>query len=344
MAAIRSTGVGSGLDIESLVTKLVSAERTPTSARLTREEASLTAELSAFGSLKGALSSFQSSMSELNRLATFGKRSASSSNADAVAVTASNSAVAGNYSVSVSQLAAAHSLASGSYATADAVVGEGTLTLRFGTTDYTPPAPGPESYNSFAVNAERGTATITIDSSNNSLKGVRDAINSAKAGVTAAIVNDGSGFRLLISSDTSGAENSVEIAVTDSDGNHTDSGGLSALAFNAGATNLSQTAAAQDAQFTVNGLNVSSASNSVNGVIDGVNFILKDVTATSPISVSVKEDRSAVKDAIGKFVEGYNSFIKQMSALTSYDAKTKVAGPLQGDFSARTVVSQIEKH
>ncbi len=336
MPSITSTGVGSGLDIESLVTQLVSAESTPATKRLTKEEISLTAELSAFGTLKGALSSLQSAFSDLNRVATFGQRSSSSSNEDCVTINAGNSAAAGTYQVSVDQLAGAHSLASGAYEATDTVVGEGTLTLRFGTTDFSG-----GSYNGFSLNGERDSVSIAIDSSNNTLSGVRDAINAADAGVTATLVNDGSGYRLLVSSDTTGAENSVEISVADTDGNSTDAAGLSALAFNASANHMSQTVAAADAQFTVNGLAVSSASNSVKNVIDGVDLQLKEVT-TQPVTLSVSENKDAVKDALNKFITGYNSFAKQIDNLTSYDPDTKVAGALQGDFSTRTIVSQIE--
>jgi flagellar hook-associated protein 2 len=123
-------------------------------------------------------------------------------------------------------------------------VGEGTLTFRFGTTDYSPADPGPESYNGFAVNAERDAVTINIDSSNNTVQGVADAINAADAGITAVTVNDGGGVRLLISSEQTGAANSIEISVDDTgDNDDGDNAGLSRLAFNASDNNLSQTTA-----------------------------------------------------------------------------------------------------
>ena len=156
-------------------------------------ESALTAELSGFGSLKSALSTFQDSISSLNKLSSFGQRTTTSSNTDAVVASANSTAASGSYSLSVSQLASSHSLASTGYASTSDLVGTGTLTIRFGSTDYTSPDPGPESYDGFTVNPEKGTATITIDSENNTLTGVRDAINGAKIGVTAVIVNDESG-------------------------------------------------------------------------------------------------------------------------------------------------------
>lgn len=341
---LTATGIGSGLDIEGLVTQLVAAERAPTDNRLTRQEAQLTAELSAFGAFKGALASFQNSLADLNNLSKFGQYTATSSDSDYIGVTANNNAVAGNYDLTVSQLAKAHSLASGTYASTTDIVGSGTLTIRFGATDYTPADPGPASYNSFSVNPERGVATIAIDASNNSLEGIRDAINADDIGVRAAIVNDGSGYRLLLSSAQTGAENSLEISVEDTgDANNLDAAGLSALAFNSGAANLGQTVAAQDALFSVNGLSISSTENNANDVINGVNITLRDLTGAAPVAITIAEDRESVKAAINGLVGGYNSFIQNVNALTAYNAETGVASALQGDFSARSIASQVRQ-
>lgn len=341
---IIASGIGSGLDVEGLLSQLVAAERAPADGRLTRQETRLTAELSGFGQFKGALASFQSSLANLNNLSKFGQHTATSSSAEKVSVSASASAKAGSYDLTVTQLAKAHSLASGSYASTGDVVGEGTLTFRFGTTNYTGPDPGPESYDSFAVNPQRGVASVAIGSGNNTLAGVRDAINAAKIGVSASIVNDGSGYRLLLSSGQTGGDNSIQISVDDTgDGDPLDAGGLSALAFNADATNLSQTVAAQNALFTVNGLGISSSKNTATDVINGVTLNLKDVTSAAPVTVTVAQDRDSVKQAVGGLVAGYNSFVKTLAGLTAYDPKTGLASALQGDFSARTIGSQIRQ-
>ncbi len=341
---LTATGIGSGLDIESLVTQLVAAERAPTDARLTRQETRLTAELSAFGTFKGALAGFQNSLANLNNPAKFGQYTATSSNSDLVGVSADSKATAGSYELAVSQLAKAHSLASGSFAAITDTVGTGTLSFRFGSTDYTPADPGPESYNGFAVNAARGAASITIDAGNNTLEGVRDAINDAAIGVKAAIVNDGSGYRLLLSSAQTGAANSLEITVNDTgDGNNVDTVGLSALAFNSGAANLGQTVVAQDALFSINGLSISSAENQAKNVIDGVTVTLKELTGATPVSLTIAENRDSVKTAINDLVTGYNSFIETVNSLTAYNAETGSASPLQGDFSARSIASQLRQ-
>ncbi|MBV1928040.1 MAG: flagellar filament capping protein FliD [Gammaproteobacteria bacterium] len=334
--AITSSGIGSGLDIESLVSQLVAAERAPAESRLIRKSTDFAGQLSAFGALKGALSGVQSSLSGLQSLSTYSARSAAVSDDDVLAATASNTAAAGTYAIEVSQLAKAHSLASGSYSTTTDVVGEGTLNFRFGTTDYTGPDPGPELYNSFTLNGDKAAASITIDSSNNTLQGIRDAVNNADVGINASIINDGSGFRLLFASADTGAENSLEVSVTESG-----AAGLSAFDFNATSTNLSQTVAAQDAGFTVNGLAVSSASNKVGGVVSGLELTLKKETSGTPVEVDVSRNSTSITGALNKFIGSYNGFIDTANALTSYDPATKEAGYLLGDATMRGISGRL---
>ena len=341
---LTATGIGSGLDIEGLVSQLVAAERAPAENRLNRQESDLTAELSAFGLFKSALSSFQTSLGKLNDFSTFAQRVSTSSDESVVSLSAGAGAVSSSYDLTVSQLAKSHSLASGSFASASSTVGTGTISIRFGTTDYTSPDPGPESYNSFLVNPEQAAASISIDSSNNTLEGVRDAINGEDIGVTASIVNDGSGYRLLLRSDQTGEENSLEIRIDDTgDGNDLDSIGLSALAFNADAINLSQTAEAQDALFTINGLMISSATNTAKNVLDGVDIALKGISGAAPVTVTVAQDKEGVSEAITEFVDGYNEYVAMANSLTAYDAESNTAGALQGDFSTRSVVNQLRQ-
>ena len=336
------TGVGSGLDIEGLVTQLVAAERAPVENRLLRREASLTSDLSGFGTLKGVLADLQARSAALRQESTFTQRTATSSNTAAFTATASASAAAGNYSVTVDALARTQSLASGSFATADEVVGEGTLTFSFGTVDATPAVPGPQVLNGFTVNPDTTSASISIDSSNNTLAGIRDAVNAADIGVSATIVNDGNGARLLFSSTDTGAANAIQIAVADAgDGDDLDATGLSRLAFNTDAANLTQTAAASDASFTLNGLALTSASNTVTGALDGVNLTLKDVTSGTPGSLVVAENRTASRNAVQQFVNAYNTFVTTSANLTRFDPDSGSAGALQGDFSARTIISQV---
>jgi flagellar hook-associated protein 2 len=347
---ITATGVGSGLDIDGLVTQLMAAERAPMDRRLLRRDSNITSDISALGSLKSALSDFKTSLASVNSLSTYQQRNVTSSNTDALTVGAYASAALGNYSVSVEGLAAAQSVAVRStFIAPSSEVGTGTLTFTFGTTGYTPDTGNPannanDSYDSFVAKAGVSTKTVTISSADRSLSGVRDAINRADIGVSAAIVNDGTGYRLVMTSDATGAENSVEISVTDTgDSNNTDNIGLSRLAFNSsvGTTNAYQTVAAADAAFTVNGLSLSSDSNIVANALDGLTVTLKQKTTTAA-SLTVTDNAAGIKAAITSFVGGYNAFNAAVTSLTKFDTSSGVSGALQGDFTARSIIGQTQ--
>ena len=337
-----ATGIGSGLDVNALVNRLVKAQRAPVDKRLLQRDASLTSQLSAFGTLQGALSKLRSSIEKLADPNTFNQRSAQSSNSEAVAVKAAAAAAAGGFNVTVSGLAAAQSLASGRFDKPTDTLGEGKLTIRFGTvaTSGSGSSATAQTVDGFTVNPDRATATLTIDRSNNTLEGVRDAINKADIGVSAAIVKDGAGFRLVLSAKQTGAANAVDIQVSDKDGNDTDDRGLSRLAFNTRASNLRQTVAGRDARFSVNGLALTSAGNVVKNVVAGVDITLRKTTE-KPATVTVSNNAEAVRAAIKSVVNAFNDFAKVSDKLTAYDAKTKKAGALQGDFAARSVINRV---
>lgn len=214
MASIQSLGIGSGLLTNELVDDIIATEREPTENRLNAEEAFVEAKISAYGEVSGAVSAFSSTLQSLSLPSTFESSTASSTNEDSLTATASSVAVAGNYVVEVNALAQGHSLASGSYQTLDETVGSGTLVFRFGTIGYD----SEDSYDSFEVNVDSSTKAVSINSTNNTLAGIRDAVNNADFGVQATIVDDGSGFRLLFSSDDQGVENSLEIVATGDEG------------------------------------------------------------------------------------------------------------------------------
>ncbi len=340
MANIASPGIGSGLDVASLVQQLVNAERAPAEARFTRKEARLQAQLSALGSVKSALSAFRSRVSALADAGAFGRMSASSSDDGKVGATAGEGAAAGSYSITVSRLARAHALASAAFSDPADVVGTGTLTIRFGKTVYDPAT---DTYTSFTQNPEQASLTLTIDSSNSTLAGIRDAINAADAGVQAAIVNDGSGYRLVLTSKRTGEDYSMEVSVSgDADGSDTDNAGLSRLAFNASATNLDQTVAAQDASLTINGLAVTSASNTIDQAVEGLTLELKAVTS-APVTVQVALDRASIESAVQDFVDGFNELVDAIRSVSSYDAATGTAGVLIGDAALRTIESRLRR-
>lgn len=330
---ISAPGLGSSLDVNGIVSQLMAVERRPITL-LDSKEAGYQAQLSAYGSLKGALSKFQDSLTALANPNAFTGAKAVVGDAKVLTATAAQGAEAGAFEVNVTQLAQAHKVASNAYADLTSSVGTGTLNFQFGTYDGVT--------NTFTANAARPAKTVSIGPGQDSLAGVRDAINAADAGVKASIVNDGTGQRLVLAS-ISGAANSLKITVSDADGNATDTAGLSALAYDptaaAGAgRNLTQTLAARDALLTIDGLVISSPSNAVEGALAGVNLKLGQVGATT---LTVAADTQAGKSAVEVLVKNYNDLHKTFSDLTRFDPASRSGGPLVGDAAVRTLRAQI---
>lgn len=338
---ITATGIGTGLDVESLVAQLVLADVGPAESRLNSSEATYQAELSAYGVAKSALAAFQSTAVTASSASSYQGKTATTSLFSAVTATAANGALTGNYDIEVSSLATSQSLASGSFTTTTDVVGTGTLSIALGTTISDGGAP---PVYSFTQQTGTTAVDVVIDSSNQTLSGVRDAINAAGAGVTASIVNDGSGYRMVLTSDATGAENSLNITVAgDGDGDNTNNGGLSRLAYHAAdasARNLTENRAAADAAFSVNGLAITSASNSVTTAIDDMTFTLKEVT-TAPVTIAVTDNIATAKSAVTGFVSAYNDVILTLGGLSEYDAELQTASVLTGDATLRTLNSSL---
>jgi flagellar hook-associated protein 2 len=329
--ALSSPGIGSGLDINGLVSQLMALEQRPLSL-LNTKEAKLQAQLSAYGSLKGALSSFQSAVSALATPARFTAVKASVADKTVLTASAASSASPGSYSIEVQTLAQAQKLKSEAFATTDASIGSGTLTIQFGT----------YSGGSFTLNPDKSARTITLASGQSSLAGVRDAINAADAGVRASIINDGSGNRLVIASEDAGLANALKISVSDDDGNDIDNSGLSRLVYDAstgGTANLSETVAAQNATLVIDGIAVSKSSNTISDAIEGVTLSLLEEGGTTALTVA--RDVAGTQAAVESFVKAYNDLYKTLTDLSKYDAANKQASILTGDATVRSVQGQL---
>jgi flagellar hook-associated protein 2 len=330
------TGTGSGLDIDGLVASLVAAERVPAETQLNAREAEITGLTTSFSSAKSAVSDFEAAASKLALASTFSQFTSSSSDSTKATISATSSASLGSYQLSVSSLATAQTLASGNFSATTDVLGTGTLNIALGTPVYTGSVP--DTYSSFT---QASSVSITIDSSNNTLAGIRDAINSANAGVNASILKNGDNYQLFLVSESAGAANSMSISVSgDSSGTDTDANGLSQLVYSASANQLQQYAAGSNASFSINGLSVSSSSNTVTDIIDGVTLNLLSTTS-SAITIDVKTDTDAIVADVQTFVDKYNAYAALFTDLTKYDATSGKAGALQGDSTARSVMSQI---
>lgn len=342
MATLTATGIGSGLDVNSLLEQIVNAERVPTENRLNLQEAELLEEISAYGSVKSVLSGFQSSISALGLNSTFNSHTVSIQNDDLFSASASSIADEGSYNVEVRQLASRHSLASAAFTEVTDTIGTGTLTFEFGTTDY---VSGTDTYNSFTTNPDISSESIIIDSSNNTVEGVRDAINEADIGISASVIYDGSGYRLLISSDDTGKETSLRITVDEGGlpADNIDTTGLSQLAFEDNATNLDQTQEALDAELTVNGLLITRDTNSISGAINGVTLSLKSADIGNPTTLDITKSDAAASSAIKSFVSAYNELVGTLNSLTAYNTETEQGSALTGDTTTISLLSQIRR-
>lgn len=313
---ISSPGLGSGLDVNTLVSKLVQAEIQPAQNQIDNQRANVTTQTSALGSLKSLLASLQSSLSSLADGSAFTKYTATSSDTDLFTATAGASAMPGSYQVEVLQTASAQKLSSGAFASS-AAVGTGTLTLSGGSQ----------------------SIDIAIDSTNNTLAGIRDAINGASGnpGVSATIVHATDGDHLVLTSTATGVANAFSISASGGDG------GLSALTWDAASSTgtLTQQTAAADAQVNIDGFTSSSSTNVVDGAIDGITLNLASALPGQTETLTVGRDVTSMQTLVQGFVTAYNQFVQGAGQLASYDPTSKTAGPLLGDATLLGIRSQL---
>lgn len=341
---ISSAGIGSGLQVDSIVSSLMAIEQKPLTA-VTKQKTDYQSQISAYGTLKSSLSTFQLAVSALSSASKFNAQTVTSSNAAVFTASANGTAALGDNAIKVNQLAKSQKLTfSGTGNVAD-TIGTGTLTISFGT--YNPPtAIAPATPNSFTPNAAKTDVSITIDSSNNTLSGVRDAINASNSSVNATIVNDGTINHLVITSKDTGEVNTLKITTTDSDGNNTDNAGLSQLAYDPTAAagsgkNMSQIQAAKNALLNIDGIDVVKPSNTITDAIGGLTLNLLATSADS-VNLSVASNKEAVKTSVTAFVDAYNKLDTSLRSLTKYDPTGKNSGALLGDATTRSVISQLK--
>lgn len=330
MASISSPGIGSGLDINGIVSQLVAAERSPLK-QLQTDASTLQSKLSVYGQVKSALSTLRDAANALTKADTWGQTSVTNSDSSTVAVTTSSSTLPGNYSLEVQRLAAAQLNATGTYASPDSLVGEGSLVIETGTW----------SSNQTAFTST-SSVTISVGPPAESLAKLRDKINASGSGVVASVLTDASGSRLVFKASSTGLASGFRVTATDVDGNNRDGAGLSALAYDpsAGIFTMTQAIAAANAAATLNGLPLSSATNKMDNVIDGLTLTLGKVT-TSPVQISTTQDKPGIRKSIDDFVKAYNALNSLLADQTKYDASTKKSALLQGDSSAISIQSQM---
>ncbi len=328
---ISAPGVGSGIDVSSLVSQLVAAEGNAKTVILTDRRVDAQAQISAYGSVKSALSDFQSTLESLKSTSAFTARSAKSEKTEFFTVTSTADASIGTYDIEVLQLAQAHKLSSTGFASESTAVGTGTLNISVGSASF----------------------NITVDSENNTVSKLRDAINEslANTGVNATTINvdNGSGgteTRLIISSKDPGKANEISITVTDDDANNTDTSGLSALVYDpAGSTvtNMTQQSQAQDAQIKVDNLTATRSTNSLTDVIANVTINLVAADPGNTHELSVSEGTPSIISNVEKFVTEYNKLNSTLNELTAFNTETNTGAILLGDFTLRGIETQIKR-
>jgi flagellar hook-associated protein 2 len=309
-ALITSTGIGSGLNIGAIVSSLTTSFGAAQTAQLTSQATTLDSQVSAYGTFTAALDALKLALPPLEDASQLAGFVATVADKNIATATTSSDAVAGQYSLQVSNLATSATLTSKPQASVAAAVGTGTLTVAVGSR----------------------SISLTIDSTNSSLSGIAAAINSAanNPGVTASIITTTDGSRLVLTGTATGAANAITVTPSGGDG------GLAALA-------MTQTTAAQDASFSVNGFPATSASNVVSSAITGVTIHLQQASAIdTPTILTVSPDTSSAQASIGKFVTAVNGVLSSIQTLTSYDPSTQTAGPLNGNITLQSFQNQLQ--
>ena len=330
---ISSAGVGSGLNVTAIISSLMAVEDIPLT-NLQTAATTIQTTISAFGAVQSALSTFQTAAQTLSDPSTWSATTGTSSNSAAATVSTSSNAAPGAYAVQIQNLASSQSTVSGTYASSNSLVGSGTLLIQLGSWSTGQTAFTPQSGSS--------SATITVNAGD-TLATLASNINAASAGVTASIVTDATGARLVLTSATTGASNGFSITASDSVSGDNGTTGLSSLAFDppAGTTSTSITQSATNANATINGLAVSSATNTLTNVLQGLTVNLLQAT-TAPVQLTVAADTASITAAVNTFVSSYNSLDTLLNTDTAYSTANSTAGPLQGNMPVETLQRQLQ--
>ncbi len=305
-ASVTSSGLGTNLDVNSIVPSLVNAEISPMMTHLQSSQAADQSTISALGTVKSTLSTLQTSLEALTTGTALTSLVAQSNASSVFTASASSKAVAGTYNIEVSTLATTNTIVSGAYTDANTVVGDGTIT----------------------VNAGGSSFDVTLSSGNDTLSNLRDAINEASnnTGVTATIINSVDGSHLLLSSTQTGVANAVSV-----------NSATPPMTFSTVGSGAS------DAKIFIDGTyEYDSPSNVITGAIDGVTLNLLSQQPGTQNTLTVTNDTQGAVSAVQSFVNNYNSALAMLNQATAYNSTTQIAGPLQSDISIRSLIGQMQ--
>ncbi|MBP2699160.1 flagellar filament capping protein FliD [Photobacterium lucens] len=318
-------GLASGLDVAGMTQQLVAAERAPKEQRIKEQQQKLEVQLSGYGQIKSAVSGLEDMVKKFAEDKVFAGQSAKSSEKDFVSVEASDKAKNGSYTVEVLEIAKSHKVVTNNAFDADpkAQLGAGDL----------------------EITVDGKTMSVTIDQDKSSLKDVLNVINNSadNPGVTATVINDANGSKIVFSSTETGVANEISIDASGMTGE------LAKLSFDpANPTANADMVEMQngvDAKIKIdNFTEITSSSNKIEDAIEGVTLDIKKLTNTDDVkfaTIDITNDTSTAKSSIESFVEKYNEFIDTADSLSKYDVESKSSGPLNGDSLTRSIISQM---
>lgn len=343
---IQSLGAGSGIDTSAIVKQLVEIESSAPQQRIDDRKELTETQISDYGLLKSSLATLEQTINALSEKEGLYSKTASFTDSDALVPSELGTDVLpGTYNFVVNEVAQSQTISSPAFSSVLDPVGEGTITFRFGSWN--------DDQSAFTEDLDSTLQSITVDSSNNTLRGLRDTINEADFGVQASIVNDGSGFRLLITAE-SGESNQLSLTVAESGGTPSDNDGTGLSRFNFNDSDLpvdendvdhsqqmTQFQEGKDASFTINGMPVTRSSNTVDDVVEGLTVELLQKSPGEVVSVTVSDDKSFAQQNVRDFVDAYNTFLEEVDAVFSYNEETEKDGSLKSDSLAKSVLTQL---
>ncbi|WP_294256369.1 flagellar filament capping protein FliD [uncultured Comamonas sp.] len=325
---ISSVGIGSGLEVETIVKQLVALESKPITALQTKASG-INTQISAFSQLKSQISNLQDQLDKLTKPATWLGNTLTSSNSAQVTGTATSSAVQATYDVEVSQMAAGQTIGSGLVASGTAL-GPGKLTISMGT----------YGANGLTPNTKDGknvSFSVDITAEDDSLAKIAAKINAAKGDVSATVLKDHTGERLVLQSKTTGVNSAFSVEA--------EGVGLQQFAYNGTDGTMKRSVEAQDTLAKINGIDMASHTNVFEEVAAGVTLTVAQKSAkdAAPVRITIANDTATAKTALKNLVESYNALSNALKTMTAYDKDSKTAGTLQGDSTAINLQSAMRR-
>lgn len=333
---INSVGIGSGLNVESIVSQLVALESKPL-ATLQTKATGINTQISAFSQLKSQIANLQEQAAKLTKKDTWLGNTLTSSNSAAVSGTATSAAVQATYDLMVSQMATGQTVGSGLVPSGTAL-GAGKLTITMGQWGTT----NSGISSGFQANTKDGanvSFSVDITAEDDSLAKIAAKINVAKGDVSATVLKDHTGERLVLQSKTTGVNSAFQVEA--------EGAGLQQLAYDGGnaAGSMKRSVQAQDTLATINGIQMASHTSTFTDVAEGVTLTVSQKSAAdaAPVRIIIANDSAAGKTALKNLVESYNALNNALKTMTAYDKDSKTAGTLQGDSTAVNLQSALRR-